>query len=269
MFKSTKDFIFFALVIFGLISLFTFCEPIPSGSVVITKVEYDSLKAGVILTPAECNFDSVNSYWTNQIQLEVAPYIEEIKGLQTGYANQFAELNFAHQKEVNSFISKVDSLTTALELCKSLTNGGGDPVDTIIAQPVPIQLIPDTVRVDTIAVESMQPENLIDGKPFITRNGDRGTRWGAPNYPHVMVFSFNEVVEITKIEFNTFGWDENFTHNVTVFNYPDSIATFDTKPELYSSHDVNIVTSLVYVKVNGGKNGWTDFGEVRFYGFKK
>ncbi len=228
-----KGIIYFIILLLSIMFLFAFqCEEPPSGVVTIPLETYDSLKAGQTTI-----YDTV----------EVVKYDTlEITKFDTLY--------------IERTITNYDTLYIT-------------EIDTVFVYSVPVAnsfLVPDTVRVDTVfttASISLAPENMLDDVPFRTRQ-DKGTRWAVPGYPHEIAFSFDKLVYIDSVFINVFAWNEDYTHDITVFNYPDSLTKFETKKELYSGHKIGIKTKLLYLRIDGGKNSWTDIGEVKFKGYE-
>lgn len=137
--------------------------------------------------------------------------------------------------------------------------------DTLSTSPEKIvtELFPISVRCDSV-IHNHSPENVIDNIPYYSRE-NRGTRFALPGYPHWLVFNFEEVTKIDSIEINTFGWNEDYNHTVTVFSWGDSLTQFTTKSKLYSGHRIEAVTSQLILRIDSGKNKWTDIGGVKIY----
>jgi hypothetical protein len=213
-------------------------EPIPEGSVVVPIEVYDSLRAGAIIKEVEVikeveikippDYDSVNSFWAGKLT---------------------SELSLVENK--------------LLEAKDSLAYLNNKVLDLIQNKKQIIQLTPNEVKVDT-AQGSLSKDYFFDNIPYINRSNS-GTRWGASGYPHQAVFKFDQVVKIDSIDINVFGWDENYTHTFKIYNFSDLLLEAETKPIKYSGHKINFVGSQLYLEITGGKNGWTDVGEIKMY----
>lgn len=249
------------------------CEDkIPAENIVLTVQEYDSLKSAVKIIEVKIppNYDSVNTYWNEKLQLDVAQYIQEIQGLQTGHLSYVAETNVAHKKaiaEKNDTISNLETnlLTTRILLQQCREVGIiGVPLDTIVSYQLPVQLFPDTIRVDA-SPSGMAKENLSDGILYRSKN-NQGTRWGASGYPHSVAFSWAEPVFIDSVLINVYYFDEGYTHNFRIYSWGDKILESETFPTLYSRYYLGIKTSQVIIEFTGGQNNWTDIGEIKIIG---
>lgn len=148
------------------------------------------------------------------------------------------------------------------------------PVDTIVSFPISIEIPIDSIRVDSIYKpkwdnpSDFYPSNMIDGTLFHSKE-DRGKRWSVPGYPHQAMFYFDSVYVITEIWINSWGWNEGYTHTIDIYSYADKIKTITTKPELWSKHFLQMVSSHLYLDVKGGKNNWTDIAEIKIFGYKE
>lgn len=227
--------------------LFWNCDEIPQGSVVLSRAEYDSLRSGAIIKEVEIevpippDYDSVNNFWNGKLTSEI----------------------FVREQTIISLTEQLSVRQDTIVIDTCLGNLNTDPSASLV------RVEPYEVKVDTVITLSsgLLPENIIDGVPFVTRTNP-GTRWAVSGYPHFIVFNFSKVVQLDSIYINTFAWNENYLHDFTVFNCGDSITAFTTKPVKYSGHALGIKTSQLVLEITGGKNNWTDIGEVYFVGSK-
>lgn len=254
MLKNKASLFYFALL---LISILAFqCESdIPQGGVVLTLEQYDSLRAGAIIkevhVPISPDYDSVNNFWQGKLTSELSLLEKEIDSL--------ANLPPIVEYRDTGSVVYVDTGSISYR-------------DTCISKPIilepNIELSVKEVKVDTTGSTGMSPNYLFDKKPFVDLD-NRGTRWGAKGYPHWAVFNFDSVVYVDSIYINTYSWNNHYTHFITVFNFADSIANFETAEVMYSGHYIGITTSQLVLRVDGGNNNWTDIGEIILRGKKR
>jgi hypothetical protein len=83
--------------------------------------------------------------------------------------------------------------------------------------------------------------------------------------PIPFFFQFDTLTRIDRIAINTFGWNEDFNHSFNLFSWGDTVLVDTTKSELLSKHDIEIVTSNLLLEITGGRNGYTDLGEIKLY----
>jgi len=230
---------FLPIIIIALLSLFVKCEQ-PDPVVVDCTKQIDSLNKHWIdivknLVVIDTNYVTIEIYDTNFVNDTVYNFIDSVS------------------------IRYIDSVSfqDSLIFIDTLFNSLGELVE----------ILPDSVRVDSI--ETWEPEFMLDEFPFITRSGDRGTRWAINGYPHQAMFYFDTVYVVTEIWVNTFGWDEGYTHQINLYYYADKIDSIDTKMDLWSKHNIFYTGSHLYLDVVGGKNSYTDLGGVRFFGYRK
>lgn len=135
--------------------------------------------------------------------------------------------------------------------------------DTVTVIPSVIEnysLVPDTIRVDTTE-GNFNKEYLFDQQPFINLD-NKGTRWGVRGYPHYIALQFDSLVYIDSIYINTYAWDRDYTHEIKAWSWGDSIAHFTTLPIKYSGHGLRVKTTQLVLEILGGKNNYTDIGEL-------
>lgn len=141
-----------------------------------------------------------------------------------------------------------------------------DSVKCIPPKRIIKEIFPDTIIVDSVYHGStdLGPYNLMDNIPY-TNQEHKGTRWALPGYPHYAVFRFNSLVRIDSVSINTFGWDEGYTHSFAIYNFSDVLLKAETLPILYSGHCLDFYGSQLMLEITGGKNSWTDIGEIKLY----
>jgi hypothetical protein len=186
-----------------------------------------------------------------------------IDSLKLAYNNIISSLTLTANQltiRIDELLLKAEDLRDSLDLARS------NRIDTVEVFRDPvfdlIEIVPVSVKVDTVAAGTEL--NLIDNIPMLSLE-NKGTRWAVPGYPHQAIFGFGEVKKIDFIEINTYAWYDNFTHSFKVFNFSDLILEDSTRSELYSRHEINFIGSALYLEVTGGKNSWSDIGEVKFY----
>lgn len=233
-------------------------------SKLITKVKSDSL----LIAQA----DSIENYW-HGVMLNI-----DTTKVDTVWKTKYIEV-YPDCPDDTTFIHDTTVVydTVYIGLMVDPT-----PVDTIVTLPVdttvflpwdPVgplfQEIPIiSIKVDTIYNNNneFKATNMIDGTLYNSRS-DQGLGWSVPGYPHSAMFYFNDDYLVTEVWINTWGWSEDYTHSIIVYNYADTILTAQTSAELWSKHRVFYRGNHLYLDILDGNNNWTDIREIKIFGF--
>lgn len=263
--RNKASLFYLALLLISILTLRCVDGNMPRGTVTISIEEYDSLRAGAIIkevpVPIPPDYDSVNSFWQGKFTSEIFALNQK--------ADSIDGLLTSAERTITNMGGIIDSLSNLPPVIEYRDTGSVVVRDTCTSEPSNISyalIFPDTVKVDTTHPNFADVQtNLLDDRPYVKRDTDKGTRWATAGYPHWAVFQFNEPVAIDSMEINIFAWDEGYTHDITVWSWGDSIKQITTKNVLWSGHSLNLYTSQIALRVDGGQNGWTDLGGVRFY----
>jgi hypothetical protein len=106
----------------------------------------------------------------------------------------------------------------------------------IYPQKIIVEIKPEEIKADSF-IADFPLSNLIDDAPYYSRD-KKGTRFALPGYPHWLVFNFDKLAKIDSIAVNTFLWNEDYNHTITIFSWGDSLTQFNTKSVLYSGHAI-------------------------------
>lgn len=199
--------------------------------------------------------DSINSFWMDVVKNISSTVPDSINWIDSLRIKDSTVINWVDSTRWNFIDSLVieDSVKIRDSLVLSLRES--------------YEIKPDSVRLDVMANEDDLIQ-MFDDKPFITRSGDRGTRWAVPGYPHQAMFYFDTTYVVTEIWVNTFAWDEGYTHYIKLYFYGMEIGSIETEEALYSKHEIFYVGDHLYFEVVGGRNNYTDIGEIKVFGYK-
>lgn len=241
-----KRLIVLLIIYLGLVGYFSSCESQPP-----------------IIVKEDCSeqIDSLNKYW-----------IDVVKNLVTDPKDSINWIDSLRIKDT-TIINWIDSLrikdSTIINWLDSLVIRDSvkirDSVVFVLGESFQIPI--KEVRADTSG-GGLIVSNIIDNILYYSKD-ERGTRWGASGYPHQLMFYFDTTYVVTGIWVNTYGWSEGYTHTLNIYSYSDKIKTIKTSPELWSKHQLLMVSSHVYIDVVAGENNWTDIAEIRLFGYLK
>jgi len=130
----------------------------------------------------------------------------------------------------------------------------------------PHEIKPISIRADSTG-NNFNTSFLFDDSLYYD-NENRGTRFAVSGYPHALIFYFDTLYLITSIQLNTFGWNEDYTHEIKVYSFSNLFLHCFTFPELWSKHNLFITSDHIYMEILSGKNSWTDIAEIKFFGYK-
>jgi hypothetical protein len=253
---------------------FSQCEQ-PGQNTTELKWEIQNLKLELATTQQQLKYanDFIKSL-QDQIELLKAQTIDTITIIKT-------QLD-------TIFVTKLDTIRDTITVTEIDTIRDTTEVilqDTVIVESIITVTQYDTIKVisvDTVFLASnyeyieVRPSNirsdgdsaglmfLFDNILFVNRDSV-GTRWYGEGYPHSFFFQFDTLTRIDRIAINTFGWNEDFNHSFNLFSWGDTVLVDTTKSELLSKHDIEIVTSNLLLEITGGRNGYTDLGEIKLY----
>lgn len=235
--KFIEGILFFLALFVLIVLLFTKCTPVPGPA-----------------PDCSAKIDSTNEFWHS--------VIKNLQVTDTNYVEIFDTtkviVEIIHEKDSINWIDSIryNYIDSVVQIDTFLNRFG-------LLQQISI----DSVRVDAFA-GCGDGYNMLDDIPFVTRE-NRGTRWCVSGYPHGAMFYFDTTYIVTEIWVNTFAWNEGYTHTLNLYYYADLINKISTKEELYSKHEIFYVGNHLLLEVIGGKNSYTDIGEIKLFGYKK